>query len=927
MGDAPGDGVTATRVSPDGAFVGREGVMSVLASSLRDALAGQARTVLLVGEPGIGKTRTLHELAQRAAASDADIWLGRCLEDEGAPAFWPWMQVLRAGSRDRGAAELLALMGAGAADIAQAIPALREFLPDLPLSPQIERAHARFRFFDGMLAFLHNAAQQRPLVLLFDDLQRADQPTLRLLSFVSRQLDSARILIVGSCRPAAPQRTDGAFEWGVLAREMQSACLKLEGLLPLDVARLLEARAGSRAPGAVVDRLHQQTAGNPLFLQQILHTWSTSDEPAGAAHWQDLLSFQTEGLRGAIGRHLEALGEPCRELLRAAAVLGREFTAGDVAQMTEQSAEQVLELLSQATAAGVVRALTSGLQRHVFTHVLIRDALYDQLPAHARAMLHARAGMALEAHGPTHDQRMLAELAHHFVQAAPVYGEDKAVRYALRAAQAAQQCMGWEEAAVHFDRALQVCEALPSAAHQRLQLLLDKGEALIHASEQASARAALCEAAALARELRASDGLARAALLIARPPESGLVDWVQVDLLREALAALHGSDPRRPCLQALLAKALSYSRDLEARTSLALSALALARQVEDPELRAESLRHCHQALSEPHQLQERVAIADELARLGRERGDHRILLHATTAQIQNAMDQGDVPAVDLAIVTLERLVEQVREPYYRWYALVYRSMRQMLHGRFDEMERSALEARRVGVCFGADAAQHYFATQVAGPWRIQGRLSEVETMVSEIVARYPALSGWRALLAGVHADRGLRDRGKEVLEQIMREELSTMRTEPFALSAIAPLAELCAQVGTASQAATLYDSVLPYDGQWGAITYGISTYGPVARHLSMLAGRAGDLPTAERHFEDALAQVEQVNAPSFICITLIAHARMVMRNQAPDARERAAAMLGRTLQLSRHHGFHGLSAFCEGFAMHAKLSLLPQAAQ
>jgi hypothetical protein len=304
------------------------------------------------------------------------------------------------------------------------------------------------------------------------------------------------------------------------------------------------------------------------------------------------------------------------------------------------------------------------------------------------------------------------------------------------------------------------------------------------------------------------------------------------------------------------------------------------------------------------------------------------MLQATTAQIQNALDQGDIPAVDLAIVTLERLVEQVREPYYRWYALVYRSTRQMLHGKFDEMERTALEAKRVGVCFGEEAAHHYFATQVAGPWRILGRLAEVEAMVKEIIARYPALSGWRALLAGVHADRGLRDRSKEVLEQIMREELSTMRTEPFALSAIAPLAELCSQVGSSQQAATLYESVLPYDGQWGGVTYGISTYGPVARHLSMLAGRAGDMVTCERHFQDAIAQVEQVHAPSFICITLIAHARMVLRNDGSEAaRERAAKMLSRTLELSRSYRFDGLTRYCELFAVNAKLRLLPHAAQ
>jgi hypothetical protein len=472
-----------------------------------------------------------------------------------------------------------------------------------------------------------------------------------------------------------------------------------------------------------------------------------------------------------------------------------------------------------------------------------------------------------------------------------------------------------------------VCEALPCEPQQRLRLLLAKGEALFYAGEQAGARTALLQAAALARELSAFDALARAALLFARPPMSASIDWDQIELLRDALSRLPQADPRRGCLQALLARALAYSRDLEARTSLALGALALARQVEDPELRAESLRHCHQALSEPHQLQLRVEIAAELVQLGRERGDHRILLQAATAQVQNGVELGDLAAVDLAIVTLDGLVQQAREPYFRWYATVYRSMRQMVRGRFELAEQTALEAKRVGACFGPDAAHHYYMTQIAGPYRIQGRTREIEKPIADLMELHPKLTSWRAVYAGIQLDLGRRELAKSMLQQLMREELVTLRTEPFALSALAPLAELCAQAGNKEMAETMFDALLPYRKQWGACTTGISTYGPVARHLSMLAGRAGDMAAAESYFEDAMAQLDRADAPSFKCLTWIAHARLLLFQNNEPARARASELFTRARHVAREHRLHGLVRQCELIAQYAKLPLGAPAVQ
>jgi eukaryotic-like serine/threonine-protein kinase len=113
-------------------FVGREGELAALTADLDAAVGGRGGVVLLAGEPGIGKTRLAEELAAQATAREAHVLWGRCWEGEGAPAFWPWVQVVRAYVQSADPAALRQDMGAGAADIAQLVPAVHDRLPDLP---------------------------------------------------------------------------------------------------------------------------------------------------------------------------------------------------------------------------------------------------------------------------------------------------------------------------------------------------------------------------------------------------------------------------------------------------------------------------------------------------------------------------------------------------------------------------------------------------------------------------------------------------------------------------------------------------------------------------------------------------------------------------------------------------------------------------
>src|SRR5205814_3918631 len=151
-------------------------------------------------EPGIGKTRLAELLASYARRRGCAVLTGRSFEGEGAPAFWPWMQILRSYVHGKSSSRLESEVGAGGSYVAEIVPELRQLLPNLGERPSAEREEARFLLFDAVSSFLKRAAAAEPLFILVDDLHWADKPSLLLLHFLARELAGARILVVGSYR-------------------------------------------------------------------------------------------------------------------------------------------------------------------------------------------------------------------------------------------------------------------------------------------------------------------------------------------------------------------------------------------------------------------------------------------------------------------------------------------------------------------------------------------------------------------------------------------------------------------------------------------------------------------------------------------------------------------------------------------------------
>ena len=340
---------------------------------------------------------------------------------------------------------------------------------------------------------MKRVAAAQPLVLVLDDLHAADEPSLLLLQFVARELAQSRIVIVGACRDVDPTPADPLkATLAELAREPVTRTLPLAGL---GEAGRRAASSRSRHPrsrpaelGAAV---YAETEGNPLFVGEIVRLLGREGQLAEAP-----LAIP-HSVRETIGRRLRHLSDESNDLLTLASVLGREFDLHALARVSGLERGAVLELLDEATEARVVSEVPGAISRMRFAHALIRDAAYHRLTRARRIELHRRVGEALEAIHAAELDPHLAELAHHFYEAAAA---TRRVDYARRAGARAVAQLAYEEAVRLYELALAALDAGGAAtAAERCELLLALGDAQGRRGDDAGAKTTFLQAADVAR--------------------------------------------------------------------------------------------------------------------------------------------------------------------------------------------------------------------------------------------------------------------------------------------------------------------------------------------------------------------------------------------------------------------------------------------
>jgi DNA-binding SARP family transcriptional activator len=447
-------------------FVGRERAVEAMNGALVAMLAGQSRIVLVSGEAGIGKTRLVEELAARAEREQAIVVWGATYEGEGAPAFLPWVQVFD----DLAAADPAGLTTAMAADgstLTQVFPSLKELLDDIEPPPALDAAEARFQLFEAVSRVLARFAARRPLVVVLDDLHWADVASLQLAQFVASRATSARLLLVATYRHVDPTPGPALTEaLGAFSRHPGVVRLALEGLSAPEVEAFMAQTSGPDTSHELAAAVWARTEGNPFFVRELARLLTAEGRLADAP--TDALAVPP-GVLDVIRRRLVRLPQPTNELLTLGAVTGRTFDLGVVAEAAGVDPDLAIDLVDSAVASGVLLEDATSFGRYRFSHALVQEAIYGELPAVRRARLHTRVGKAIErvASGPS----ARVELAHHFAQAAPAIGPEKAVEYALGAAEDALASLAYEAAEEYLRHALALLTSAPSTPDsERLEL-------------------------------------------------------------------------------------------------------------------------------------------------------------------------------------------------------------------------------------------------------------------------------------------------------------------------------------------------------------------------------------------------------------------------------------------------------------------------
>jgi tetratricopeptide (TPR) repeat protein len=868
-------------------FVGRAEELDELSAALEEAADGRGSLILVTGEPGVGKTRLTEELAALAVDRGWTMLVGRCWEEGGAPAYWPWIQIVRS-------------LGAG----------FEQLAPE-EAETAVDPETMRFRLFDRVTEFITEAAHDRRIVIVLDDLHAADAPSLLLLRFLGERLGGSRILVVGAYRPGEARVRDLADLFAEIARVGRR--IPLHGLTPADVESYVALVTGDQPSSPVVLRLHVVTAGNPFFLGQIVRQLAVEGRLADFdADVRDPLLRLPEEVRALVRRRIAGLSHEAVSALRVASVVGREFDLSILQRAFRMSTVRLVAAVAEAAAAGVVTSLTT-TTRYSFTHELVRATLYDDLPAARRLELHLTIGRTLEELRRHDLEPHLSEIAHHFALASPLGDRQTAVDYLVRAGERAAVVLAYEEAALQYERALELLGTLeePSAG-RRCDLLLRLGDAQWRSGEAKAARSSFEEAIAAARTQGAAELLARAALgyvtalggfLLTARFEVGATG---VDLLEEALAALPERDsPLRARLLAHLALELINGLEpVERRVAVSREAIEMARRLDDSETLVTALHARHWVLATPGMQHERLAHTDEMLGVAGELGSRELAFLARNARFHCFLELGDGRAMDAELETMTAIAELVRQPDYLWHTICLRNIRATLDGRLEDAERLAREAFEAARLRSGGFPAYVF--EYAQPFTMawaRGRANELRDVADRHFERHPWIARWRNALAA--AELGDKQAARAEVERHAGRDFGDLQRDGLWVLNVCCLAQACALIRDVRRGEQLYELLLPH-AEHVAVSYVLQPFGPVALWLGMLSAMARRWEDAEEHFQLAAERCERLGARAIRARVLIEHARMLAaRGRAAD-RQHAAELLAEARLVCRELGLDGL---------------------
>jgi tetratricopeptide (TPR) repeat protein len=636
-----------------------------------------------------------------------------------------------------------------------------------------------------------------------------------------------------------------------------------------------------------------------------------------------------EGVREAIGRRLSRMSEGCNQMLGRASAFTSGFTWEEIVAVSDQPEDELLDYLDEALGAQLVAERAGG--RYVFTHAMIRHTLYDEMSKPRQARLHRRVAESLEALYAGNVEAHLGELASHYM--ASVGGEaEKAIEYSIRAGRRAMEMVAWEEAAQHFQRALEAMPAEGGDAERQCRVLLDLGEVLIYSGQANEAVDAYRRAGAVARfaglwELlgEAASGFEEAGYFVLGDPD---LPRQRLELIDEALKMLDQADS--PIRARLLAQrtrpALAIGGTGDAvRTggfgslmgqrnadvvSGARQAVAMAERLGDPKVTAQALEYLCQALQGPATDAERRELAKSMVQLAERAGNVRLQAVGYDLLFIPALSQGDTATAREAHDRATKLADETKIGWAVWSTLARKATLLLGDGRLTDSEAAALEALSVGQAINNATATTAFGAQLFVVRWCQGRLGELTGMFKAIAEQSPNVEMYQAALALIYSEAGQSSEAKELTDSVLAMGAGAIPEDGFWRIAMFGLSEVSTRLRDRHASAACYEVIERHP--YGVVSAGNSVWlGAITRHLGQLATVLERWEDAQRHFDDALALNERMGHRPALAFTRRDYGNMLLQRDAPGDREKARALLQEALEAAREMGMAKVVEDCE----------------
>jgi tetratricopeptide (TPR) repeat protein len=876
-------------------LVGRERELAGILACLDRAAEGRGSLVFVMGAPGIGKSRLVDEVASVAMARGTPVFWGRCWDTAGAPPYWPWVQALRAYLRNTNPDDLKAQLGVGAANVVQILPELGELIPGLAPPPATDPESARFQLFDSITTFLLNASRSRGLVLVIDDVHAADLASILLLRFLGKQVREGPLVVVGTYRDVELTPDHPLSEaLPDLAREPSTVFVELLGLTEASTRSIAAESAGFDPRPALIKALHRSTGGNPLFIRETIRLLVAEGRLTAESDTDSLsVAVVPARVHEVIARRLTHVSEPARHLLLLAAVIGPEFSIDAIRAVVDPGEQDVLDGIDETVEAGLLGGVPGAPGRFRFTHELIRETLYADVAPATRGRLHRRVALALEELYGSDSDAHLAELAHHFFEAASAGDQPtRALDYAIRAGEQASRELAYEAAAGHFGMALTLLES-QAGVDRRVQadLLLALGEAQDRSGNRQEARRTFLRAAGVARNIGAAESLARAAL-----GYGGRFVWERagrdthlVPLLQDALVMLGGQDDRlRSRLLARLACALRSEPNRELNDTLSQQAVDLARSLDDPATLAYAVEGRFFALWWPETAEERLSIAREMRTLAADAGDAERVAWSHAATYGALGDLGRMTEARAEADVFDRHAQELRQPAQRWVSGTLRVPLMLMEGRFEEAEERIVEQLETGIIERDELSST--RGQLFLLRREQGRLREIEEVNKSSIGDYPWFPVHRAERALLLVETGRRKEAQSLLDELSRNRFAVFYRDNEWIFEMSITSEVAALLEDRDAATILYEELTPF-GELHAAAWAEGSVGAASRYLGLLAATLGDLDAAVGHLEHAERFNERMGARPWTIRTRADLGRVLLRRGGAADRARAHDLL------------------------------------